>query len=134
MPSACNVTIVGHLGKDPVKSQAGTTGYIKFSVAVSERRKKQGSDEWTDHTTWMNVTFWGKQAEYVYPYLKKGKLVYVQGTLRLEEYQDRDGRDRQSIEVNATNVLSLSPKEDAATAGAAFAPGGYRSEDDAPPF
>lgn len=134
MPSACNVAIVGHLGKDPVKSQSGSSSYIKFSVAVSERRKKQGSDEWADHTTWINVTFWGKQSESVYPYLKKGKLVYVQGTLRMEEYQDRDGRDRQSIEVNASNVLSLSPKEEATSASAASVSGGYRSEDDAPPF
>jgi single-strand DNA-binding protein len=108
LPSTCNVTIVGHIGKDAIKnSTSNGVTYVKFSVAVTDRKKSSQSDHWHDHTTWLNVTFWGKIAESVLPYLKKGKLVYVQGALRQEEYQDDQGYSRKSLEVTAATVLSL---------------------------
>jgi single-strand DNA-binding protein len=57
-----------------------------------------------DQTTWFKVTLWGRQAETASQYLTKGKSVYIEGRLRVEEWVDRDGKPRHTLEVNATDM------------------------------
>lgn len=100
--------VVGNLGRDPeLRYTPQGTAVCDFSIATNEK-KRDKSGEMQDVTTWFRVTTWGKQAETASKYLSKGKSVYIEGRLRLEEYTDRDGKTRFSLEVNASDMQFLS--------------------------
>jgi single-strand DNA-binding protein len=92
-------------------------------VATNEKRKDRNG-EMQDHTTWFRITLWNRQAETASQYLQKGRQVYIEGRLRVEEYIDRDGKPRHSLEVHATDMQFIGsrgddmPVERAASAGA----------------
>jgi single-strand DNA-binding protein len=116
---------IGHLGQDPVlkTSQSGTTTFCNFSVATNK-----GSGE-NKKTLWINVTTFGKTAEFANKYLRKGSLVRVQGDLELEEYQ-KDGTTRTTLKIVANELLSLSRSENTAEhKEQAVAAGGISAED-----
>src|ERR1051325_3599493 len=99
------VILVGNLGRDPeLRYTPQGTPVCSFSMATSEKRKDKGTGEYEETTTWFRVTLWGRQAETASQYLQKGRPVYIEGRLRVEEYKDRDGKDRHSLEVNATDM------------------------------
>jgi single-strand DNA-binding protein len=101
------ITIVGYLGRDPeLRYTPQGTALCKMSIATTERRKS-AAGEMEEHTTWFRVTAWGRQAELANEYLAKGRQVYVEGRLRLEEYTDREGQKRFSAEVSATEIQFL---------------------------
>jgi len=107
------ITIVGYLGQDPkMRYTPQGTAVCNFSVATTEKRKN-GSGEMEEHTIWFRVTAWGRQAEVAAEYLAKGRQVYVEGRLRLEEYTDREGYPRTSPEVNASDIHFLGQRGDA---------------------
>ncbi|MFM8393378.1 MAG: single-stranded DNA-binding protein, partial [Acidobacteriota bacterium] len=98
MASFNKIIIVGHLGRDQeMRYTPQGTAVSNFSIATTERRKDRGGEA-QEITTWFRVSLWGKQAEAVSQYLTKGKQVYVEGRLRTEEYTDRDGNKRISLE------------------------------------
>jgi single-strand DNA-binding protein len=108
------ITIVGYLGRDPeLRYTPQGTAVCKLSVATTEKRKNAAGNS-EDHTTWFRVTVWGRQAELANEYLARGRQVYLEGRLRLEEYSDRDGNPRISPEVNATDIQFLGQRGDAA--------------------
>jgi single-strand DNA-binding protein len=101
------ITIVGYLGRDPeLRYTPQGTALCKMSIATTERRKNSAG-EMEEHTTWFRVTAWGRQAELANEYLAKGRQVYIEGRLRLEEYTDREGQKRFSAEVSASEVQFL---------------------------
>ncbi|QQS46695.1 MAG: single-stranded DNA-binding protein [Acidobacteriota bacterium] len=101
------ITIVGYLGRDPeLKYTPQGTPVCKISIATTERRKNAAGQS-EEHTTWFRVTIWGRQAELAKEYLSRGRQVYVEGRLRLEEYTDRDGVVRISPEVTAQDIQFL---------------------------
>ena len=98
------IILIGNLGRDPELSYTPQgTAVCKFSVATNERRRDK-SGEQQDITTWFRVSAWGKQAENISRYLTKGRKVYIEGRLHVEEWTDREGKPRQSLEVNASEV------------------------------
>ena len=98
------IIIIGNLGRDPELSYTPQgTAVCKFSVATNERRRDKAGEQ-QDITTWFRVSAWGKQAENVSRYLTKGRKVYIEGRLHVEEWTDREGKPRQSLEVNASEV------------------------------
>jgi single-strand DNA-binding protein len=98
------IIIVGNLGRDPeLRYTAQGTPVCSFSVATNERRKDRNG-EMQDHTTWFRITLWNRLAETASQYLQKGKQVYIEGRLRVDEYIDRDGKPRHSLEVFATDM------------------------------
>jgi len=106
------IIIVGHLGRDPeLRYTAQGTPVCSFSMATTERRKDR-SGEAQDQTVWFKVTLWNRLAETASQYLQKGKQVYIEGRLRVEEYTDRDGRARTSLEVNATDMQFIGSRQD----------------------
>lgn len=110
------ITIVGYLGRDPeLRYTAQGTAVCKMSVATTERRRNTNGES-EEHTTWFRVTVWGRQAELANEYLGKGRQVYIEGRLRLEEYADREGNPRISPEVNATDIQFLGQRGDLADA------------------
>ena len=126
------ITIVGYLGRDPeLRYTPQGTALCKMSIATTEKRKNVAGES-EEHTTWFRVTVWGRQAELANEYLAKGRQVYIEGRLRLEEYTDREGQKRISAEVSATDVQFLgqraepantSIQEEAAIADQSFAGG-----------
>ncbi|HKQ79390.1 MAG TPA: single-stranded DNA-binding protein [Blastocatellia bacterium] len=110
------ITIVGHLGRDPeLRYTPQGTALCKMSIATTEKRKNVAG-EMEEHTTWFRVTSWGRQAELANEYLAKGRQVYVEGRLRLEEYTDREGQKRISAEVSATDIQFLGHRAEAPNA------------------
>ncbi|MBA3712586.1 MAG: single-stranded DNA-binding protein [Pyrinomonadaceae bacterium] len=96
--------VVGNLGRDPeMRYTPQGTPVCTFSVASNERRKDRAGEQ-QDITTWFRVTVWGKQAENVSKYLTKGRMVYVEGRLHVEEWTDKEGKPRHTLEVNASDV------------------------------
>ena len=116
MASFNKITIVGYLGRDPeLRYTADGTPVCTFSVATTERRKDKGG-EFRDVTTWFRVSCWRRQAEAASQYLSKGRQVYIEGRLSQQEYTDRDGNPRTSLEVQASDVQFLGSRADAAGA------------------
>jgi single-strand DNA-binding protein len=98
------IIIIGNLGRDPELSYTPQgTAVCKFSVATNERRRDKAGEQ-QDITTWFRVSAWGKQAENISRYLTKGRKVYIEGRLHMEEWTDREGKQRQTLEVNASEV------------------------------
>lgn len=98
------VILVGNLGKDPeLRYTPQGDAVCNLSIATSEK-KRDKAGEWQDVTTWFRVTLWRKQAENAAKYLAKGRKVYVEGRLRIEEWTDRDGNNRYTLEVQGTDM------------------------------
>jgi single-strand DNA-binding protein len=115
------ITIVGYLGRDPeLRYTPQGSALCKMSIATTEKRKNV-TGETEEHTTWFRVTAWGRQAELANEYLTKGRQVYVEGRLRLEEYTDREGQKRFSAEVSATEIQFIGHRTDTPGANAAEA-------------
>ena len=109
MPSFNKIVIVGHLGRDPeIRYLPDGTAVCSFSVATSEKSKRGGETQ--DITTWFKINAWGKQGEACNQYLAKGSLAYIEGKLSLNEYTDKDGNKRTSLEVRANDVQFLDRK------------------------
>ncbi|HEX8179150.1 MAG TPA: single-stranded DNA-binding protein [Pyrinomonadaceae bacterium] len=98
------VIVVGNLGRDPeLRYTPQGTPLCTFSIASNERRKTNTGEQ-QDVTTWFRVTVWGRQAETVAQYLTKGKSVFVEGRLHVEEWTDKEGKPRFTLELNASDV------------------------------
>ncbi|MGB9180156.1 MAG: single-stranded DNA-binding protein [Pyrinomonadaceae bacterium] len=98
------IIVVGNLGRDPeMRYTAQGTPVCTFSIASNERRKTSAGEQ-QDITTWFKVTVWGKQAESVSKYLSKGRSVYVEGRLHAEDWTDKEGKPRYTLEINASDV------------------------------
>jgi len=118
MASFNKIVIVGYLGRDPeIKYLPDGTGVCNFSVATTEKRKVHG--EMQETTTWFRITVWGRQAEAANQYLSKGRQVYIEGRLKMEEYTGRDGNPRSSLVVNASDVQFLGSAGDGERSGRA---------------
>lgn len=102
------IIIVGNLGRDPeLRYTPQGTAVCSFSMATNEKRRDKAG-EMQDITTWFRVTLWNKTAENASKYLTKGSPVYIEGRLRIEDWTDRDGNNRYSLEVNATDMHFIS--------------------------
>ncbi|HKX31966.1 MAG TPA: single-stranded DNA-binding protein [Blastocatellia bacterium] len=123
MASFNKIMIVGYLGRDPeIRYTPQGTAVCNFTIATTEKRKDR-SGEAQDVTTWFRVSAWGRQAETANQYLAKGRQVYVEGRLRQEEYTDKDGNRRQSLEVTATDIHFLGAKGEGAMGAPSQMPG-----------
>ena len=108
------IIIVGNLGRDPeLRYTPQGVAVCNFSLATNEK-KRDKSGELQDVTTWFRVTLWRNQAENAAKYLTKGRPVYIEGRLGVEEWTDRDGNNRYTLEVQATDMqfISAGPRSD----------------------
>ncbi len=98
------IIIVGNLGRDPeLRYTPQGDAVCNFSVAVNDK-KRDKTGELQDTTTWFRVTLWRRQAENASKYLTKGSPIYIEGRLKVEEWTDRDGNNRYTLEVQATDM------------------------------
>ena len=113
MASVNKVIIVGNLGKDPETRYAPSGDAVtNIFVATTETWKDKASGEKREATEWHLVVFFGKLAEIAGQYLKKGSQVYLEGKLKTRKWQDKDGQDRYTTEINADEMKMLGSKGD----------------------
>ena len=102
--------IIGNLGRDgEIKFMSSGDALLTFSVATTNSYKK--GDEWINETDWHNVVYFGKNAEGLSPYLKKGKKVYVSGRPKIEKYTNKEGKEVITIKLIADKIIPLEGRE-----------------------
>jgi len=99
--------LIGNLGKDPeVRFTPGGQAVARFPVATSEVwNDREGQRQ--ERTEWHNIVVWGKQAEACGQYLAKGRQVFIEGSIRTRQYDDKDGNRRYITEIIAQRVQFL---------------------------
>lgn len=105
------VQLIGNPGMDPeVKVLDGGNKLAKFSIATNESYKNAKGERVTE-TQWHNVIAWGKTAELIEKFVKKGKEVGIEGKLSNRSYEDSDGTKKYVTEVVVNELLLLGTKE-----------------------
>lgn len=107
MAAVNKVILIGNLGKDPeFKYTPGGQPVATFSLATTERfSDKNGQRQ--EKTEWHNIVAWGKLAELVNQYLKKGRSAYIEGKLTTRSWDDKDGNKRYKTEIVANTIQFL---------------------------
>lgn len=112
MASVNKVIIVGNLGKDPeTRYMPNGDAVCNITVATSERWKDKATGEKKELTEWHRVVFYRKLAEIAGQYLKKGSPVYLEGRIRTRKWQDKEGQDRYTTEIEANEMQMLGSRE-----------------------
>ncbi|WP_395404395.1 single-stranded DNA-binding protein [Pseudoduganella sp. UC29_106] len=132
MASVNKVIIVGNLGRDPeIRYMPSGDAIANIAVATSYRSKDRNTGEQKELTEWHRISFFGRLAEIVGQYLKKGSSVYVEGRLQTRKYTDKDGVEKYATDIIAEQMQMLGGRQgmggDAGMGGDDM--GGY----DAPP-
>lgn len=109
MPALNKVQLIGYLGRDP-ESRAIPSGQkvTRFSLGVTRRWKSGGDSK--EATDWFNVEAWGRLGEVCQKYLKKGSLIYLEGPLRTDKYEDKSGETKYFTHVVAHTLQFLDRK------------------------
>jgi single-strand DNA-binding protein len=111
------ILLIGHLGRDPeLQVTADGTPVTKFSLAVN-RYSKTSTGERKEETDWYNISTWRQLAETCEKYLHKGSKIYIEGRLAQRKYTDRDGVQRTSIDVTATEMVMLDSRPASSAGG-----------------
>jgi len=110
MPSLNRVQLIGRLGKDP-ESRFTPTGkkVAQFSLAVSNRWKS-AEGEAKESTEWVNIEAWNRLGEVCQQYLHKGSLVYLEGRMKTDKYDDKSGETKYYTKVVALSMQMLDRK------------------------
>jgi len=112
MASVNKVIIVGNLGRDPeVRYTPDGASIANVTIATTDTWKDKATGEKKEATEWHRVVFFGKLAEIVGQYLKKGRQVYVEGALRTRKWQDKEGQERSTTEIVANEMKMLGSRE-----------------------
>jgi len=102
------VIIVGNLGADPeIRYTTSGTAITSLSIATSESWTDKQSGEKQERTEWHRVKLFGKLAEIAGEYLKKGRQVYIEGSLRTDKYTDKSGVEKYSTDIIANDMQML---------------------------
>jgi single-strand DNA-binding protein len=122
------VILVGRLGKDPeIRSTPGGTSVAKFTVATDEKFTDRAGEK-QERTEWHNIVAWGKLGEICGQYLRKGKLVYIEGSIRTDSWDDKESgqkKYRTEIVANTMKMLDRRGDEGGGGGGGYNAGGGY---------
>lgn len=112
-----NVAIImGRLTAAPeLRTTPSGVTVVRFRVAVDRRFQKQGAEKQTD---FINVVAWRQNAEFVSRYFQRGSMIAVRGSIRMDNYEDKDGNKRTSFEVVADEVSFCGSKAETGTGGA----------------
>ena len=104
--------IVGNLGQDPdVRTMPNGDAVTKISVATSESWVDKNTNERKTQTEWHAIVFYRRQAEVAGEYLRKGSKVYVEGRLRTRKWQDQNGQDRYTTEIQGDVLQMLDSRQ-----------------------
>ena len=111
MASVNKVILVGNLGRDPeIRYLPSGEPVANITIATSSKYKGK-TGEMVEETEWHRVTFFGKLAEIVGQYLKKGRSVYVEGRIKTRKYTDKDGVEKYATDIIANEMQMLGSRE-----------------------
>jgi single-strand DNA-binding protein len=137
------VCLIGHVGRDvEMRFTAGGDPIASFSLATSEKWTDKGGNK-HERTEWHNVSVFGKLAEIARDYVSKGRQVYVEGSLRTDEWTDKEGQKRKATKVNLSGpravlvLLGSGGRGESAPASSsrqAPPPDDFQADDDDLPF
>jgi single-strand DNA-binding protein len=128
MPALNRVQLIGRLGKDP-ETRVTPNGkkVANFSLAVGERWKTTGGEA-KENTEWFNIEAWGRLGEICQQYLQKGRLVFIEGRLKTDRYEDKSGETKYFTKVVALMMQMLDRKpEEEPVAAVEEAPAEYEA-------
>jgi single-strand DNA-binding protein len=126
MASVNKVILIGNLGRDPEMRHFPDGGAIcNVTLATTRSWKDKNSGERVEETEWHRIVFRDRLAEIAGEYLKKGKQVYIEGRLKTRKYTDKDGVEKYTTEVMATDMTMLGSREGAGGGDEAGGGGGY---------
>lgn len=118
MGSLNRVQLIGNLGRDPeLRYMTDGTPVCNFSVATTEAWTTKAGEK-QEKTEWHRISLWGKLGEIAGQYLKKGRQVYVEGSIRSREYTDKEGLKKTAYEIRADRMVMLSGRPDGVASGA----------------
>ena len=118
MASVNKVILVGNLGADPeTRYMPNGDAVANIRLATTESWKDKASGEKKEITEWHRVVFYRKLAEIVGQYLKKGSAVYVEGSIRTRKWQDKEGQERYTTEIEATEMQMLGGRQSGGGSG-----------------
>ena len=133
MASVNKVILVGNLGRDPeVRYTPNGSAVCNVTIATSRVRKNKESGDKSEDTEWHRVVFFDKLAEIAGEYLKKGRSVYVEGRLKTRKWTDKDGAEKFSTEIIASDMQMLGSREGMGGGAASGDDGGGSYERSAP--
>src|SRR6059058_580250 len=128
MASVNKVILIGNLGRDPeVRYTPSGSAVCNVSVATTRSWKNKDSGDKVEETEWDRVVFYDRLAEIAGEYLKKGRPVYVEGRLKTRKWTDKDGAEKYTTEIIATEMQLLGGREGMG-GGDAEGGGGYGRE------
>jgi len=117
MSGVNKVILLGNLGADPeIRHLESGSMVANISIATSEVYVNRNGDR-TEHTEWHKVELWDKLAELCEKYLSKGRTVYIEGKIRTNTYQDKDGVTRYDKRIRATNMTFVGSAPDTSDTG-----------------
>jgi single-strand DNA-binding protein len=112
MASVNKVIIVGNLGRDPeIRYMPSGDAIANIAVATSYKSKDRNTGEQKELTEWHRISFFGRLAEIVGQYLKKGSSVYVEGRLQTRKYTDKDGVEKYATDIIAEQMQMLGGRQ-----------------------
>lgn len=115
MASVNKVILVGNLGKDPEVRYAPSGDAIANVTLATTENWKDKNGEKQEKTEWHRVSFFGKTAEVVGQYLKKGSQVYVEGRIQTRKWTDKEGQERYTTEIVADKMQMLGSRSGSAS-------------------
>lgn len=108
MGSLNKAQLIGNLGRDAeLRYTPGGTPVATVNIATTEVWNDKTTGQKKEQTEWHRVVIWGKQAESLNEYLKKGKQIYVEGRIQTRKWQDKDGVDRYTTEIRSDRITLL---------------------------
>jgi single-strand DNA-binding protein len=132
MASINKVILIGNLGKDPeVRYTPSGSAICNITLATSRNWKDKNTGERQEETEWHRVVFYDRLAEVAGEYLRKGKSIYVEGRLKTRKWQDKDGQDKYTTEIIASEMTMLGSRDGGGDEGGGGG-GGYSREREAP--
>ena len=119
------VILIGNLGNDPeTRYTAGGAAVANVSLATTDSWKDKETGEQQDRTEWHRLVFFGRLAEIVSEYLHKGSQIYIEGRLQTRKWQDKDGNDRYTTEIVASEMQMLGGRGGSGGSGGGGSTGG----------
>ena len=112
MASVNKVILVGNCGRDPeIRYLPSGQAVANVSLATSSKRKDKNTGETVEDTQWHRITFYDRLAESAGEYVKKGRPIYVEGRLKYGKYTDKDGIEKNTVDIIATEMQLLGGRE-----------------------
>ena len=111
-----SLTIIGRLTKDLGNDERSfgytQSGVCKASIDIATNRSKKQGDQWVDEVSYFTVLIWGKTAENLKPYLKKGTQICVKGFLKQERWTDQQGNNKNRVVIVSEQIQLLGGKKE----------------------